>query len=289
MCKEIEQYLIKDFSVSNESFHLKKDKEHGYYKTNPKPESNKLETYYKSSDYISHTNSKRSAFEYLYHLVRLFTVRRKVKMINTFNSASNNLLDIGCGTGAFISYAQKKGWTVKGIEPNEIARQNCEENIKKCVYEIHELEKLPKSSFDVISLWHVMEHLYDLEQQMDHICSLLKKGGKLVIALPNYKSFDAFYYKSYWAAFDVPRHLYHFSKSSIKSFFNIRGFSLIKTKPMFFDAFYVSILSERYKENKFSFLKGLLIGGLSNLSAIKTKEYSSKIYVFTKKSLNKSF
>ena len=253
MQKNLETLIIKDFSVSGEQFSLIKNKTYGYYETHPKPQPEDLDSYYKSQDYISHTNSKRSFFERVYHSIRFFTVRQKANLINSFKTASKTLLDVGCGTGTFLSHANSQSWNVTGVEPNLEARSNCDPDIKSFVFTVEELKRFSKSSFDVITLWHVMEHIYNLEEQMDLICSLLKTEGKLVLALPNYKSFDSKYYKNYWAAFDVPRHLYHFNQNSIETFFIDKGLRLVKTKPMLFDAFYVSILSERLKENKLSF------------------------------------
>ena len=285
MQKNLETLIIKDFSVSGEQFSLIKNNTYGYYETHPKPQPEDLDSYYNSQDYISHTNSKRSFFERVYHSIRFFTVRQKVSLINSFKTASKTLLDVGCGTGTFLSHANRQSWNVTGVEPNLEARFNCDPDIKSFVFTVEELKRFSKSSFDVITLWHVMEHIYNLEEQMDLICSLLKTEGKLVLALPNYKSFDSKYYKNYWAAFDVPRHLYHFNQNSIETFFLDKGLRLVKTKPMLFDAFYVSILSERLKENKLSFLRGILIGLISNLKAVYTGEFSSKIYILEKQAL----
>lgn len=285
MQNKLESLIIKDFSVSGEQFTLIKNKPYGYYETHPKPLLENLDFYYKSQDYISHTNSKRSFFERIYHIIRFYTVRKKVGLINSFRSVSKTLLDVGCGTGTFISHANKRLWNVTGVEPNFEARSNCDPDVKSFVFSTEELDRLSKSSFDVITLWHVMEHIYNLEEQMSLICSLLKTEGNLVLALPNYKSFDSKYYKNYWAAFDVPRHLYHFNQNSIETFFRDRGLRLVKIKPMLFDAFYVSILSERLKENKLSFLRGMLIGLISNFKAIYTGEFSSKIYILEKEAL----
>lgn len=282
MHNNLESIIIKDLSVSGEGFTLIKNKSYGYYETHPKPQLENLDSYYKSQDYISHTNLKRSFFERIYHIIRYYTIRRKLDLINSFKTVSKTLLDVGCGTGSFISHANKRLWNVTGIEPNLKARSNCDPDIKSFVFNTKELDRLSKSSFDVITLWHVMEHIYNLEEQMSLICSLLKTKGKLVLALPNYKSFDSRYYKNFWAAFDVPRHLYHFDQDSVETFFHDRGLRLIKAKPMLFDAFYVSILSERFKKNKFSFMRGILIGLVSNLKAIYSGEFSSKIYILEK-------
>ena len=283
MQNNLQNLLLKDFSVTGESFYLKKNESYGFYETHPRPPFKVLDTYYNSDDYISHTNSKRSLFEGLYHFVRKITLKNKFSLINSFEIPTKRLLDVGCGTGAFISYASHKSWHVTGIEPNYAARSRCTDTIKSFVFDTHHLNILSKETFDVITLWHVMEHIYRLEDQMNLICSLLHNKGRLIVALPNYKSFDSKYYKEKWAAFDVPRHLYHFNQNSVEQFFKKRNFKLLKVKPMFFDAFYVSILSERYKKNRFALFKGALIGLISNLHALKTGEFSSKIYILEKK------
>ena len=270
---------VKDYSVSGEEFQLIHHSEYDYLETSPKPALDKLAEYYKSEDYISHTNAKRNWFEKAYHFIRNISLKRKLKLINSFSSGEKKLLDIGCGTGSFLQVAQKDIWIVSGIEPNEQARSIANQNTNNAVYNTEQLAKFKEQAFDVITLWHVLEHLPDLEKQISGFKRLLKPNGTLVIAVPNYKSYDAKHYKSFWAAYDVPRHLWHFSQTSISKLFQKENMKVVKAQPMFFDAFYVSLLSEKYKSNKMNFCKGVLIGLWSNIKAIRSKEYSSLIYI----------
>jgi ubiquinone/menaquinone biosynthesis C-methylase UbiE len=278
--KDQSSYLkVKDHSVSEEIFELKYNIELDMLETFPKPEAESLDQYYKSESYISHTNSKRNWFEKCYHLVRSIAVKNKVTLINNYKEGKPSLLDIGTGTGNFLEAAQKSNWKITGIEPNTQARSIANSKCDNKVFDISELRKFKANSFTVITMWHVLEHISDLKGQIEELKRLLKPDGALIIAVPNFKSFDAKHYKEYWAAFDVPRHLWHFSKTAIKLLFSEYNMQVVKTKPMLFDAFYVSLLSEKYKTGKMNIINGFLIGLLSNLKAIKTKEYSSLIYV----------
>ncbi len=270
---------LKDHSVSGEEFQLKHNRDLDMLETFPEPQSEKLSDYYKSEDYISHTDTQRNLLENVYHLVRRVSLKRKLKLINSFNSESKQLLDIGCGTGDFLEIAVKANWQITGIEPNEQARVIANSKTNNTVFEIDHLSKLKPNSFDVITLWHVLEHLPNLEMHTALFKHLLKPNGTLIIAVPNFKSYDAEYYKNFWAAYDVPRHLWHFSKSSISQLFKKENLKLIKTLPMFFDAYYVSLLSEKYKSGFMNPLKAFWVGFRSNMKARRSKEYSSHIYI----------
>lgn len=273
---------VKDYSVSNEEFDLISNPKYGYLETTPQPSLNKLDDYYKSEDYISHTDSKRNLFEKAYHLVRMFSLNRKLKLINSFSLKDKNLLDVGCGTGDFLRLAKEKGWAGFGIEPNAQARHIGNQKTQDSIFDLDKLLDFDAASFDVITLWHVLEHLPNLEEQISLLKKLLKPNGTLIIAVPNYNSFDARYYNKYWAAYDVPRHLWHFNNESISKLFNGVSMEVIKTKPMYFDAFYVSLLSEKYKTGKMNYFKGFWIGLLSNLKSLGTNEASSLIYIVKK-------
>ena len=270
---------VKDHSVSSEVFLLLVNNEFGYLETSPQPSSEKLPKYYKSEDYISHTDTKRNLFEKVYHFIRGISLKRKLKLINSFSSEDKKLLDVGCGTGDFLQIAQQNSWTVSGIEPNDDARQIANVKTNDSVYNIEQLLEFPKQSFDVISLWHVLEHLPNLEERVSILISLLKENGRLIIAVPNYKSYDAYYYKNFWAAFDVPRHLWHFSKESISKLFFKENMKVVETHPMKFDSYYVSLLSEKYKSGWMNIFNAFRIGFMSNLKAKESGEYSSLIYV----------
>ena len=270
---------VNDLSVSGEAFELIENPEYGFLETRPQPSSDKLPEYYKSEDYISHTDSQRNLFEKAYHLVRSISLKKKLKLINSFQLEDKNLLDVGCGTGDFLQTARQNNWTVSGIEPNEQARQIANKKTNNSVFEIDYLLKFKSSSFDVITLWHVLEHLPNLEDHMAIFKKLIKPNGRLIIAVPNYKSYDAEHYKQFWAAYDVPRHLWHFNKTSISNLVSKQNMEVIKVKPMWFDAFYVSMLSEKYKFGKIKVLKGFYVGLLSNIKTLSSKEASSLIYI----------
>lgn len=270
---------VKDHSVSGEEFELIQNSEFGYLETTPQPSLENLSSYYESEDYISHTNSKRNLVEHAYHAIRNISLKRKLKLINSFQSEEKKLLDIGCGTGAFLKIAQDNDWQVSGIEPNEKARVIANEACNNSVYNIEKLEDFKNETFDVISLWHVLEHLPNLDEQVATLKRLLKPNGTLIIAVPNFKSNDALHYKSFWAAFDVPRHLWHFSRESISKLFQTKNMNVEKTLPMVFDAFYVSLLSEKYKKNALSPIRAFFVGLRSNIKAKRSGEYSSLIYV----------
>jgi 2-polyprenyl-3-methyl-5-hydroxy-6-metoxy-1,4-benzoquinol methylase len=263
-----------DYTVSKESYELLMNPAYNMMVTLPVPSD--LENYYKSEAYISHTNANKSVFDKLYQGVRKHTLQKKLSLINSFNSSEKKLLDIGSGTGDFLSTCKKKGWNVFGVEPNKEARTISED---KNVTAVTDLLLLKEDRFDVITLWHVLEHVENLLEYIEILKTKLKPDGVILIAVPNYKSFDAKHYKEYWAAFDVPRHLWHFSQESIKKLFSHVYMKVEKTIPMKFDSYYVSILSEKYKSGKNKFLKAFYIGFLSNLKARSTSEYSSLIYV----------
>ncbi|WP_317162747.1 class I SAM-dependent methyltransferase [Winogradskyella endarachnes] len=270
---------LKDHSVSKEEFQLLYNKALDMLETYPEPKGEKLSEYYKSEDYISHTDTKRNLLEFAYHKVRAISLKRKLKLINSFQSETKQLLDIGCGTGDFLQTALNDNWNITGIEPNESARQIANSKTNNAVYETEELSKLKPNSFDVITLWHVLEHLPDLEMHTALFKSLLKPNGTLVIAVPNYKSYDAQYYKNFWAAYDVPRHLWHFSKTSILELFKKKSMTLENILPMKFDAYYVCLLSEKYKSGYMNAVKAFWIAWQSNRKAKRSKEYSSHIYM----------
>lgn len=272
---------VTDHSVSKEKFELVKDTKYGFLVTTPLPDISELAKYYETEEYISHTDTKRNLFEKVYHTIREYTIKKKVVLINS-EQEKGSLLDIGCGTGDFLSAAKKNGWKVTGIEPNESARTKANSKTDNTVFDISKLDSLAKDSFDVITLWHVLEHLPNLEEQVQVLKKLLKPNGSIIIAVPNHNSYDANYYNEFWAAWDVPRHLWHFSQTSIKNLFGKFQIELNKTIPMKFDSFYVSLLSEKYKTGKQNLLKAFWIGFRSNLKAKSTSEYSSLIYVFKK-------
>ncbi|WP_299776518.1 class I SAM-dependent methyltransferase [uncultured Formosa sp.] len=269
----------KDYSVSSEQFELIHDTDLDILITTPQPKADRLGEYYKSEDYISHTDAKRNMFEKAYHVVKRVALKRKLNLINSFNLSEKTLLDVGCGTGDFLQIAKSNAWNVFGIEPDVDARKLAINKVGNDIYDTSKIDELKSNSFDVITLWHVLEHLPNLDTHIANYKRLLKTDGVLIIAVPNFKSYDASYYKSFWAAFDVPRHLWHFSQTGISKFLAKQQFKVIKTLPMIFDAFYVSLLSEKYKTGKMNFINATKIGLQSNIKAKQSGEYSSLIYV----------
>lgn len=267
---------VKDYSVSGEEFQILLDEELQLLKTYPQPAPDKLGSYYESDDYISHTDGKRSLFEKLYHTVKQKALRDKIKLVQEFQPKKGKLLDIGSGTGDFLVMAEKNGWDIIGLEPSSKAKAIAE---SKGVKFLEALSNMPDQSADAITMWHVLEHVPDVEAQIEQLKRILKPEGVLIVAVPNFKSYDAQHYGKYWAAYDVPRHLWHFSKTSIKLLFGKQDMELVKILPMKFDSFYVSLLSEKYKTGRMNFVKGFLTGLRSNIKANRNFEYSSHIYV----------
>lgn len=267
---------VKDHSVSKEIFDLYHDETLDMLITHPKPSLESLGKYYESEDYISHTDNKRSLFEKAYHFVKQIALKNKLDLINSFQPSKGRILDIGAGTGDFLLTAQENGWQTIGVEPSPKAKGIA---IKKGISFVDDTKELESHSFDTITMWHVLEHVPDLDAQIKELKRLLKQNGTLIIAVPNYKSFDAKHYGAFWAAYDVPIHFWHFSKKSIQLLFAKEGMKLQKVLPMKFDSFYVSLLSEKYKSGKMNFVKAFFIGLQSNWKAKRNLEYSSHIYV----------
>lgn len=271
---------VKDFSVSGESFSLLLNEEYQILKTHPQPTLDKLGSYYEFEDYISHTDGKRTLFEKMYHFIKRKAIRDKVSLINSYQPLKGKILDIGAGTGDFLLECKNQNWDILGIEPNDKAKGIA---VGKGIKFGDTIEKLESNSFDVITMWHVLEHVPDVEHQVAELKRLLKPSGTIIIAVPNFKSYDAKYYKEFWAAYDVPRHLWHFSKTAIEKLFDKQNMNLEDIKPMWFDSFYVSLLSEKYKSGKMNFISGFFIGFISNVSGFFKNEFSSHIYVLKNK------
>jgi 2-polyprenyl-3-methyl-5-hydroxy-6-metoxy-1,4-benzoquinol methylase len=271
---------VKDFSVSKEIFELYHDEDLDMLITFPQPSLENLGKYYESEDYISHTDSKRSLFEKAYHFVKSNALKNKLNLINTLQADKGKILDIGAGTGDFLSGAKQNGWEAVGVEPSEKAKVIA---AKKGILFVNETAELLDHSCDVITMWHVLEHVPDLDAQIKELKRILKPNGSLIVAVPNFKSFDAKHYQNFWAAYDVPIHFWHFSKKAIQMLFEKESMELVQVLPMKFDSFYVSLLSEKYKTGKMNYIKAIIIGLKSNWKAKRTLEYSSHIYVLKNK------
>lgn len=273
----------KDYTVSQESFEVWHCSTCTNRFTQAIPDIQHIGPYYQSATYVSHSDTDKGLINRLYHMVRSYTLGSKRSMIKRIAGLDRGiLLDIGAGTGAFANTMLQAGWEVTGLEPDPIARENAQQKHGIQLRSAEEVYSLPNSSFDVITLWHVLEHVHDLHGYFKQFKQLLKPGGKLVIAVPNYTSKDAAQYGQYWAAWDVPRHLYHFSPAGMQHLAGLHGFSIQSMHPMWFDAFYVSMLSEQYKNGKGNLLGAFFTGLMSNLNAIGDKrKCSSLIYVIS--------
>tara|TARA_R110002167_G_scaffold41560_4_gene126803 strand:+ start:2718 stop:3545 length:828 start_codon:yes stop_codon:yes gene_type:complete len=268
----------KDHAVSGEKFELLYDEDLDMLLTRPQPED--LARYYQSDAYISHTDANRSLVDKGYQAVKRFSLGNKLGLVAKHAKGDKTLLDFGAGTGDFLIEARQRGWEIFGVEPNLGARQKA---LEKGVELLSEIPKGGPETYDVITLWHVLEHLPDLENQINRLVTKLSQQGTMFVAVPNFKSFDAKHYGAYWAAFDVPRHLWHFSKNAIEILFERQGLKVVAIKPMVFDSFYVSMLSEQYKHGKTKYGKAFFIGLLSNIKAWRSKEYSSHIFILQHK------
>ena len=273
--------ICKDNTVSKESFNIVSCNNCGFKFTNPIPEENKIGDYYKSEDYISHSNTNKGLVNKAYQTVRNITLKQKESLISEGKS-KGILIDIGCGTGEFLNFCVQHGWKGEGIEPDESARKLGKENYNLTVNSEERLSSIKDKSADVITMWHVLEHVYNLKDRVKELKRILKDDGSIFIAVPNYESYDAMKYKEHWAAYDVPRHLHHFGKSDIKRLMENEAMKVESISPMKFDSFYVSMLSEKYISGKINYVNALLTGLKSNSKGTKSMNYSSLIYKIKK-------
>jgi 2-polyprenyl-3-methyl-5-hydroxy-6-metoxy-1,4-benzoquinol methylase len=273
----------KDFTVSHELFEIWQCNICTARFTQSVPDSEEIIKYYRSENYISHSDTKKGIVNSLYHYVRRRTLRGKRNLISAYTRLpTGKILDIGAGTGAFLQTMQKADWQIEGLEPDEAARENAKMLYGLSLKPSKELFTLQAESFDAITLWHVLEHVHDLHEYMEQLKRLLKPQGCLFVAVPNYTSYDADVYQQFWAAYDVPRHLYHFSPTSITQLLLQHGLQLKAIKPMWYDSFYVSMLSEKYKTNKNKIVRAVWNGYVSNWKTLFDNEKcSSIIYIIT--------
>ena len=273
----------KDHTVSGESFTIMKCNDCTLMFTQDIPSAADIGRYYASEDYISHSDTQEGMINKLYHAIRKRTLNGKKKLLQKeTGKATGKIADIGCGTGAFLHTMKQAGWNITGVEPDEAARKKA-----AALYSIEprpaeELNSLPQNEFDGITLWHVLEHVHDLHGYIAQLKNMLAENGKLFIAVPNYTSHDAVHYGSFWAAYDVPRHLYHFSPQSMRALLQLHGLTVKKVRPMWFDSFYVSMLSEKYKNGKGNIISAFCTGLVSNIKAMGKEKCSSQIYIISK-------
>jgi 2-polyprenyl-3-methyl-5-hydroxy-6-metoxy-1,4-benzoquinol methylase len=271
-----------DHFVTGEKFTISGCLQCGFHFTNPRPLLKDSGTYYESEKYISHSKTSRGLTNTLFHQARKLTIRSKRKLVRKYSSAGS-VLDYGCGTGEFLAEMKNIGFSCTGIEPNSTARESAVASYGLKVLDEGGIENIESGSLGCITLWHVLEHVYPLRQRVDEFYNKLENGGTLIVALPNMLSYDAKKYKEFWAAYDVPRHIHHFTPSTVQQLMKNAGFDHIKTLPMCFDAFYISLLSEKYRHGHEKYINAFFTGLRSNITAFFGKgNYSSLIYIFKK-------
>ena len=275
----------KDYSLTGKDFQIIQCANCTLEYTDPAPSKEDIAPYYNFPSYISHTDTKEGFVNQIYHKVRNYTLTQKTNWVQSlFTGHKGHLLEVGAGTGAFAHSMFKKGWNVTALEPDESSRLKALEIYDLHLLPIEELFQLEPAKYEVITLWHVLEHVHDLNAYMKTFNNLLKPNGRLIIAVPNYTSYDAVFYKNYWAAYDVPRHLYHFSPMSMHYLTKKHKMSIIQKIPMWFDSFYVSLLSEKYKESgMLGILRAFIIGCISNLTALRNADRGSSMIYEIKK------
>ncbi|PRY14999.1 methyltransferase family protein [Pontibacter ummariensis] len=274
--------VVTDNAVSKESFVIVECENCTFKFTNPRPDERSIGSYYESEEYISHTNTKSGIINRAYHVVRSITTKQKVELINRYAAAKGSILDYGCGTGVFLGACKKDGWEIRGVEPSAKAREIASQETGEII--AADLQDIEGEKYEVITLWHVLEHIHSLNETMSQLLDCLQEDGTLIIAVPNADSHDAQQYKENWAAYDVPRHLYHFTQATMKRFLKKHKMKLEEVLPMKFDAYYVSMLSEKHKQGKANMISSVLNGYKSNSYAEKNgNDYSSLIFVAKRK------
>ena len=274
----------KDYTVSGETFLIAECNACSLRFTQDVPDAASISPYYKSENYISHTNTSKGLINRLYQSVRKRTLIQKRKLISKATGLEKgSLLDVGSGTGSFANEMKQADWQVTGLEPDAGARTMGKQLYKIELVDTNQFYHLPASSYDAITMWHVLEHVHDLQGYVAQLKLLLKEKGKLFIAVPNYTAKDADIYKEHWAAYDLPRHLYHFSPKAMQVLMEKHGLKILQHKPMWYDSFYVSMLSSKYKKGKTKLVTAFFDGLASNLKAISdTQRCSSVIYVISR-------
>lgn len=269
---------VKDDFLTGEAFEIHECLKCGLLFTEPRPDASSIGKYYQSEEYYSHQENKSGFIPKIYESVKKVNLRHKRKLA-TKGLKVGTMLEIGCGVGDFLHEMEQRGWNCTGIEPSKEAKAIAQNRVKANILNPEDLATLKDESFDLITMWHVLEHVDNLKDEVRHLQRLLKKGGRLVLALPNFKSTDAEYYREYWAAYDVPRHLNHFCRESINNIFKTTKLQLKKIDKLVWDAYYISYMSEKYKNHTLPLLKGAVRGLMSNCKARKSGEWSSLVYV----------
>jgi 2-polyprenyl-3-methyl-5-hydroxy-6-metoxy-1,4-benzoquinol methylase len=278
------ELICKDFVATGDNFELHRCINCTFLFTNPRPDTNEIGKYYQSDKYVSHSGKKDGfgIMYKIYDIVRNYSIKQKLNLIKEFNS-SGNLMDLGCGLGYFLNGAVKdKTFNCTGVDVSDDTIKYVKDTFGYNVKNESELDNFESNSFDVITQWHVLEHVHLLNERMQQLSNLLKPDGTLFIAVPNSNSWDAKKYKEFWDGYDVPRHLYHFNKTSFKQLMENHGFEIIETKPMIFDAPYISMRSEIHKQNILTMLRGAINGLISNSKAMFNGEFSTLLFIVKK-------
>ncbi len=274
--------VCRDYTVSHETFQLQQCPSCSLVFTNPRPDDDQLHKYYESENYVSHADKAANFVDSIYHIARSFTLKWKHRLlVQHAITTPHTVLDFGCGTGSFLSTCKQKGLQIAGVEPSlqarTIAATTTGEQIAQDLRDI-------TGTHDVITLWHVLEHVTDLNETISSLSARLAENGTMFIAVPNLKSDDAAFYRAHWAGFDVPRHLWHFSQQAMTRLLANHNLNIAGMVPMRLDAFYVSLLSEQYLGRKApgTFISAIARGLRSNFRAGTTNEFSSLIYIVRK-------
>lgn len=272
-----------------ESFKIAECENCGFKFLNPRPNINSIEKYYDVEKYHPHKISEESLVDKIYLKVRNINISTKKKLLNKLSPQDKTLLDIGCGTGEFLEAMRNDSWTVTGIETAKEARDMANRDGIKVYDNLNNIGQ----QFNIITMWHVLEHIHDVPKLMDNLNRLLTENGYLIIAVPNIDSTDAKFYKENWIALDTPRHLYHFTPKDISALFNKHNFEVKQiTNRLFFDVWYNALLSAQHLskvENRSTsigdLLKAGIIGKLSFLNGLfnPSQKASSPIYIIQKK------
>lgn len=272
-----------DYFLSRETFTITACSSCGFRYTNPRPTEESSGVYYRTDEYISHDAAKGGIIPTLYGIARYFTLRSKFRIVKRY-SPGKTLLDIGCGTGEFLNFCQTKGFDCTGVEPSDKARSFAQKTYNLEVKSDFLTEVNQNRQFDCITLWHVLEHIHRLDETFVKLTKLLDKKGVLIVALPNSNSYDALHYGKFWAAYDLPRHIYHFTKDTLKTLAEKHHFACVKIIPQTLDAYYISMLSEKYQTGSSNYVKAFFHGMLSNWKGRDPQlGHSSEIYILKSK------
>jgi 2-polyprenyl-3-methyl-5-hydroxy-6-metoxy-1,4-benzoquinol methylase len=289
LCKGVELVLCHkstDSLVSGDLFSVYKCTSCDFHVTSPRPTSGSVGSYYNSASYVSHNDVAKGWIPKIYRVVRDIMIRHKLRIVGRYKEKApgkNNMLDVGCGTGEFLLKSKKMGYNTTGFEPDINASETASNKGLSIITKEDRLNELSPNYFDVVTLWHVLEHMYHPKDKIEVLEKILSDNGIMIVAIPEYKSFDGGYYKQNWAGWDLPRHVYHYNESTLTRLMDELNFKLIGKHSLMFDSFYISLLSEKNLNTRLGTIRAIIIGFLSNIMAIfSSYPFSSQIYVFKK-------